>query len=165
MRVFKGHVPHASCVGAHYVPRPSASYRVIQVVGCLVVVGGTALTIGGEFGHSGTNVVWYSVLVYALADVPIALSSVVKELAFKSTAIDVFFLTTVVSWIQLALVWVLLPLESLKGLGGDPLHEIPGLLRGGFSCFVADGAEVHDADGNVTGTCDWRVPATTFLFS
>lgn len=38
-------------------------------------------------------------------------SVVYKEWSFRSAALDVFFLTAMVSWIQLVLTWVFLPLQ------------------------------------------------------
>ena len=60
-----------------------------------------------------TNVVVrrYSVVIFAAADIPTSLSFVFKEWSFKSAHLDVFFLTACVSWMQLAIVWLFLPLQ------------------------------------------------------
>lgn len=50
-------------------------------------------------------------MIFAAADIPTSFSFVFKEWAFKKAHLDVFFLTACVSWMQLAIVWLFLPLQ------------------------------------------------------
>jgi len=51
-------------------------------------------------------------------------SAIYKEVAFKTALLDVFYLTVMVSWIQLGLSWIFVPLQSLPGFGGIALSDI-----------------------------------------
>lgn len=108
----------------------------------------------------------YSVVIYSCADIPIALSTVWKEVVFKRTGLDVFTLTTVVSWIQVCLIWVFLPVSQLKGFGGTPLSSVGREFRHGFRCFAGDNAmPVTDENGVVLEFCSSKVTALTFTYS
>lgn len=76
------------------------------------------IPIGNHHHHSsGNKNVWYSVVIFTASVVPMGLSSVLKEKFFKKNLVDVFLLTACVSWSQLALTWVFVPLLSLKDFG------------------------------------------------
>jgi CRT-like, chloroquine-resistance transporter-like len=70
-----------------------------------------------------------------------------------------------ISWCQLFIVWVFVPLLSLHGFGGTPLHDIPMVFRDGFRCFIGDTTiPVYNGD-EVTGYCSPFVPRVTMLYS
>lgn len=146
-----------------------ARFGGVQVAGASTIVLGAALAIvptltAGDTRKNG-HVRWYSVLIYAVSQFPTATSSVLKEKAFRRGALDVFYLTTVVSWIQLGLTWMWAPLLSLPGFGGVPLREVPSTFREGFYCFIGhDDVPVYSL-GKVIGHCSPFVTRITFMFS
>jgi len=52
--------------------------------------------------------------------------------------LDIFYLTVWVSWIQLVISWVFVPVLSLPGFGGVSLDDIPSVFKNGFLCFTGD---------------------------
>lgn len=99
---------------------------------------------------------WYSVLIYTSNNVPAGLSYVAKEYYFKASVLDkflfdeddshnlfcqnldIFYLTTFVSWIQLVISWVFVPILAIPGFGGVSLEDIPSIFKDGFLCFIGD---------------------------
>jgi drug/metabolite transporter (DMT)-like permease len=155
-------------VAAYVVLRQK--YKPIQVFGAVLIIGGTALAIvptftgGGDSGSSGA--VWYSVVLYTMSNAPSAAAYVFKEWAFKAADLDVFYLTAMVSWIQLLLSWLWVPLLALPGFGGQPLDTVLPSFVNGFKCFIGDETmPVVNAAGVFVGYCSWRNTVYTFGYS
>jgi hypothetical protein len=146
------------------------AYSRTQLAGAAIIVAGTALTIvpyfsGAEARHRSERVEWYSVLLYILGQLPTAMSAVYSEKNFAEAALDVFFFTTITSWMQLAISWLFVPLQSLRALGGVRLEDIPAVFRDGARCFAGQPVPVFDGHDRVTGACGPYVPRVTMLFS
>eukprot|EP01127_Copromyxa_protea_P014975 TRINITY_DN4247_c0_g1_i2.p1 TRINITY_DN4247_c0_g1~~TRINITY_DN4247_c0_g1_i2.p1 ORF type:complete len:262 (+),score=33.77 TRINITY_DN4247_c0_g1_i2:505-1290(+) len=145
-----------------------ARYNREQLGGTLLILIGVAVAIVPDFtGNTSqpTKNVWYSVLIFAMNPLPTSLAYTLKEKYFKSHKIDVFWLTTMVSWSQLAITWVFVPLLALKYFGGTPLSDIPSVFRDGAKCFIGDSSiPVYDGD-KIIGYCGAHVPLYTMLFS
>eukprot|EP01006_Ploeotia_vitrea_P037328 TRINITY_DN66122_c14_g1_i1.p1 TRINITY_DN66122_c14_g1~~TRINITY_DN66122_c14_g1_i1.p1 ORF type:complete len:426 (+),score=197.62 TRINITY_DN66122_c14_g1_i1:24-1280(+) len=146
-----------------------ARFRSFENAGAVTIIVGSVLAImpaftgRGDSGGGHTRV--YSVLLYMAAVAPSAASNVLKEQAFKKVAFDIFFLSFMVTSLQIVLGWMFVPLLSLRGFGGIPLHEVPGTMRDGFQCLLGnEHIPVFEYD-KVIGYCSAYVPRVTFLDS
>jgi len=117
-----------------------ARFSARQVCGAVLVVLGACLAIIPRLGHDagggGTPVAAGWVALYFAADLPMSLSAVYKDYAFKRGRLGVFHLTAAVSWLQLVLLWLYLPLLSIDQLGGFDLKSIPSVFEDGARCFA-----------------------------
>lgn len=138
-----------------------------QLFGAFTIVGGTVLAITPLFTNNGKShhAVWYSVIIYACSQIPASMSGVFKEVAFKAAVLDVFYLTAMVSWTQLFISWVFVPILSLESFGGIPLDEIPSVFQDGFRCFMGDESIPVHREGMIDGHCSSYVPRVTMMFS
>lgn len=97
--------------------------------------------------QSGSELRWYAVCLYALSNVPMAMSSCYKEGNFKEQELDVWYLTQWVSIFQFLISFLFVPLLCLPGFGsihGTPMSELPGQFWGGFLCFLQVTEECKD---------------------
>lgn len=144
-------------------------FRRAEYAGALVIVAGSALAVTPVFtssaGPGGGRTRWYSVLIYTCSVLPSSASGVLKESAFKAVAFDIFMLSMLVTWLQLVLSWLFVPLLSLDGFGGIPMRDIPGTLRDGFWCLLGHSdIPVHEFD-RVVGHCSSAVARYTLADS
>lgn len=146
-----------------------SSYRLLQILGAVLVVIGSSMAIvpdlfGGELPDLAGKAGY--VIIFFCSDVPYALAAVYKDFAFKTAALDVFYLTATVSWAQLVISWCYLPLLSIPALGGQELSTIPASLVDGAKCFFGDtSVPVYNSDGLITGYCGLSTTLVTFCFS
>eukprot|EP00656_Telonema_subtile_P007462 TRINITY_DN13500_c0_g1_i6.p1 TRINITY_DN13500_c0_g1~~TRINITY_DN13500_c0_g1_i6.p1 ORF type:complete len:386 (-),score=61.79 TRINITY_DN13500_c0_g1_i6:27-1184(-) len=141
-------------------------FSVRQVLGACLVVLGASLAIFPELFKGSCNCKVGYVIIYFLSDVPQSASQVYKDYAFKKGDLNVFYLTCVVSWFQLAMTWAYLPLQTLDALGGFDMSSIPEVFSDGFKCFLGNtDIPVYNSDHLVTGYCGSHVPAITMVFS
>ena len=107
----------------------------------MLVVAGACLAIIPRLSHGndGTHAAVGWVALYFAADLPISLSAVYKDFAFKKGRLGVFYLTASVSWLQLLLQW----LYAL-------LYRTAPLLCNGekidFVCLIATMPGRHSGD-------------------
>jgi len=96
-------------------------YAPWQIVGASVIVIGACVTIGPAVVLQGERASkqfrWYACLVYFFSNVPMAISSVYKEMSFRNEKIDVLYLTQWVSIFQLFVGFLLAPLQRIPGFG------------------------------------------------
>jgi len=117
-------------------------YKRLQIFGALVIVCGAIVSIGPAMLNEGESASkqfrWYACLIYFLSNVPMAMSSVYKELAFRNEKIDVLYLTQWVSIFQLLIGFLLAPLQALPGFGtpGTGFPNVPYQLKEGVWCFL-----------------------------
>jgi drug/metabolite transporter (DMT)-like permease len=149
-------------------------YHPLAVVGALVTLGGAVLAIAptlrpSHSSNTGTETHWYAVLLFALSNVPVALSYVFKEKYFAAdevgAGLDIFYLSFCVSWLQLVLTWALVPLQSLHGFGGIPMSDIGRVFSDGVRCFAGDTAIDVVNNGVAVGKCSSTVTLYTFGYS
>ena len=151
-----------------------ARYTPLQMLGAFLVIGGAAAGALAHFeakSHRTANApsdgaVLFAVLLYTSSFIPNALSNVLKQRYIQDEGIHIFQLATFVSWLQLPLSWIYVPILSLRSFGGVALSQIPAVLSDGARCFFADKSiAIHNAAGHVIGHCSIDVPIVTLLFS
>lgn len=125
----------------------NAQYSAYQYIGALIVAGGIAVVLVPSI-NGGGSIVW--VLVIMLSTVPMALSSVYKEIALGETELDPIYLNGWIAIFQF-LFSILLCIPS--SLASDPPVGIPGLpqnLWDGVLCYVGISSITCDDDNNCT---------------
>jgi hypothetical protein len=71
-----------------------------------------------------------------------------------------------VSWSQLVLTWIFVPLLSLQGFGGIPMSKIGFVFQNGFQCFIGNkSTPIFNDKMEVIGHCSPSVAITTMIFS
>jgi len=124
-------------------------------VACACVIFGGALvaasgsTAAADDGSGGAQA--WSVVMFTLSNVPMALSNVYKELGFadKSLRLDVWSMTCITTLYQTLATFLLLPLQMLPYTSGDPdrglsLAECWSSFVGGQACFFGHSSEGID---------------------
>jgi drug/metabolite transporter (DMT)-like permease len=144
-------------------------FHSLAVCGALLTIAGAALAIvpgllktSSSGGHQSSTTRPLSVAIFSLSNIPAASSYLATEVFLKGThspSFDLFYLTAVTSWIQLALTWLLVPLTAIKGMGGIPMGQIGRVFRDGAMCFF--GVQVVEGRGDCSGYTTW----ITMLFS
>jgi hypothetical protein len=120
-----------------------AKFRGSQALGAVVIVLGVCVATVPQFTSGsktaeGQKTYWYSIVVFAIGQVPAAASVVGKDFLFKKGALDVFYLSCLVSWCQLFISWLFVPLESIHALGGVPMAQIGNVMADGARCFLGE---------------------------
>eukprot|EP00937_MAST-01D_sp_MAST-1D-sp2_P004739 g4739.t1 len=112
-------------------------FRSAQVVGGVLCFFGCALAVLPLFldPQPGT-VKASSVILVLLSYIPTSMSYVYKESQLKAHDLDVFFLTTWVSCLQIPMQFVLVPIEGVPGLGGVAVSQIPESFANGARCMA-----------------------------
>jgi len=104
------------------------------------------------------------VLLFFSSILPGAFSNVYKEWGFAQYHVDLYYLTTSVSAIQVLLGFVFLPALQLPAFGGVPLKSIPQQFTLGFQCFrginTLPGDDCKDAWSTM-----WIYVLVNFLFN
>jgi hypothetical protein len=78
---------------------------------------------------------WYSILIYLGSNVPMALSAVYKEIAFKSgEQVNVWYLCQWVSIYQFLISWLFMPITVLPAFGGDGWSNVFDRFYQGLEC-------------------------------
>ena len=112
-------------------------YKRAQVVGGTLCFLGCALAVLPLFTDgSSADVRVSSIILVLLSYVPMSMSFVYKETQLKAHNLNVFYLTTWVSCLQIPVQFLLVPLESLPGLDGVKLSSIPESFSNGARCMV-----------------------------
>mmetsp|Transcript_94738 Transcript_94738/g.296275 ORF Transcript_94738/g.296275 Transcript_94738/m.296275 type:complete len:521 (+) Transcript_94738:59-1621(+) len=114
-------------------------YHLLQQVGAAVIVLGIVVANAGGGGSVGDgNELVFNVL-FLMAIVPSALSSVFKEVAFRGYDgnLDVNVLQFWVASFQVVTNMLAMPIYTLKMLGAQqvPIEKMPGLTFGGTRCL------------------------------
>jgi len=117
-----------------------------EIMGALLIMGGACASALPAIltKHATGDVRSYAVVLYALSNVPMAMSSCYKERNFRAQELDVWYLTQWVSIFQFAVSFLMLPALCLPGFGspnGAPLSQLPGLFYEGFLCFLETSQE------------------------
>lgn len=116
-------------------------YHRYALLGALLIIVGASLTVfpcisGIGECKSSVSVEWYSVLIYTLSNVPMGLSAVYKEIAFKDVHVNVWYLCQWVSIYQFLLSWLYLPLTVLPEFGGNGWKELFPRFWNGMQCWL-----------------------------
>jgi hypothetical protein len=127
----------ATMVAAFFYLR--ARFPLGKIGGAVVIMGGVGIALIPLFLKKGVSTVtfrWYSTLIYFSNNIPQALSNVTKEKAFSSVPMDVYYMGSWVSWFQLIVSLLLMPVTVLPGFGGIPFEQMPQQFVDGFKCFL-----------------------------
>ncbi|CAM9563005.1 unnamed protein product, partial [Hapterophycus canaliculatus] len=117
-----------------------ARYSMTQYTGAAVVAAGIvvaigpSLAVGSGSGGEGQELIWSIVLVSSC--VPMALSSVYKEMALGESELDPIYLN---GWVAVFQFLVCIPLAVPAALAGDPAVsplELPKNLWDGWMCYM-----------------------------
>eukprot|EP00966_Prymnesium_polylepis_P210279 4869791-Prymnesium_polylepis.1 len=119
---------------------------------CLICGGALVAASGSAAGDDeGDGAQVWSLIMFMLSNVPMAMSNVYKELAFaeKSLRLDVWSMTCTTTFYQIVASFLLLPLQTLPYISGDPhrglsLTECWGSFVGGEACFFGRDEDAVD---------------------
>lgn len=127
-----------------------------QIIGAVLIFVGASIVIMPSFftinGGADSDVTSISnppiaMIVYFCSNIPYSLSYVYKEHGFKNLSIHVIYLTQWVSIYQLAIGFLLAPLQFLPGVSTDDgltLHETLSSFNDGFQCFIGNKIECNE---------------------
>ena len=104
------------------------------------------------------------VLLFFSSIVPGAFSNVYKEWGFAQFTVDLYYLTTCVSAIQVLFGFAFLPLLQMPAFGGIPLRDIPQQFTLGFQCMLGHNSLPGDDCGDALETMIGYV-LVNFLFN
>jgi drug/metabolite transporter (DMT)-like permease len=110
----------------------SAQYNKFQYAGALIVAGGIMIVLAPSLTGGG-SIVWALVLI--LSTVPMALSSVYKEIALGETELDAIYLNGWVAVFQFAFSLVLAIPSAYASEPPVPISELPANLYNGLECY------------------------------
>lgn len=122
------------CLGSRYSVRQICGAAII-LVGALWAASSAA---GGGGGGGSTTAA--GATIFAAGMLPTAYSNVYKEGVFNANRAarraDVYYLTTVIAFLQVFLGFIMVPLLPLPAFGGTPLRDVGPQLVAGFECFL-----------------------------
>jgi len=150
-----------------------------QSLGALTIFVGAAIAIvpsfmpgkGGSASSSSSSAddgpptsTVTGVLLFFSSILPGAFSNVYKEWGFAQYHVDLYYLTTCVSAIQVLFGFAFLPALQVPAFGGVPFKEIPQQFTLGFQCFrginTLPGDDCKDAFSTM-----WVYVLVNFLFN
>jgi len=107
-------------------------YTVMQYIGALVVLAGLGVSLSGGLSSRGSSFIFE--LIFFIATVPMALSGVYKEIAFRdSDDMDVWYLN---GWVALFQFLISLTYAPLAAVMSDlAIKDIPSNLWEGLLCW------------------------------
>ena len=127
-------------------------YSWCHSLGAMLIVSGALVSLSPSLSHhsgsgaadsacvsTGDCVRIYSIAIYWLSNVPMALSVVYKESRFHNETMDVCWLTQWVSIYQFLFGFVLAPLQLLPGMSsarGVPARQMLDGMASGWACFI-----------------------------
>eukprot|EP00914_Ancora_sagittata_P011008 GHVO01021509.1.p1 GENE.GHVO01021509.1~~GHVO01021509.1.p1 ORF type:complete len:486 (-),score=78.14 GHVO01021509.1:389-1657(-) len=138
-------------------------YNISQTLGAFIIILGVVvfklpdLLHKGDHGPGEPADVFAFNLLFVLACVPLGLSQVYKEVAFRDVEMDVNYMQFWVALFQTSLGLTLAPINSLPMLGPQtvPLRDIPMILYNGTKClFLLHNTVVDDCGGPGQVKCD-----------
>mmetsp|Transcript_64185 Transcript_64185/g.139454 ORF Transcript_64185/g.139454 Transcript_64185/m.139454 type:complete len:431 (-) Transcript_64185:462-1754(-) len=114
----------------------------------LIMIGACASALPPMFVNDSEDALrWYAVVLYAISNVPMAMSSCYKEGNFQEQELDVWYLTQWVSIFQFLISFVFMPLLCLPGFGskdGMAMSEIPAQISSGWDCCMQVSPDCRD---------------------
>jgi len=122
-------------------------YDISQYIGAALIVIGSLSAAATSYNSQQSElslVLWYGPLILLLSTIPNSWSNVYKEKNFKQEGLDVYYLTTFVSFYQVLLGFFFSPILAIPGLGGLAINEIPHNFYQGWQCFFGEEIEGFD---------------------
>ena len=133
-----------------------AKYNKFQYIGAVIVAGGIVVVLAPSLGGDD-DPLWAMLMI--LSTVPMALSSVYKEIALGETELDPIYLNGWVAVYQfLASLIICIPASLLTGVA---IPDMPGNMFDGLRCYVGISSYVCDddlGDDCVTDACNPQGP-------
>jgi len=141
----------------------AAQYNKYQYAGALTVAGGIMVVLGPQLTGGG-SIIWAIVLI--LSTVPMALSSVYKEIALGETELDAVYLNGWVAVFQFLFSLILCVPSSLVSEPPVPISGLPQNMLDGLKCYVGISTITCDDDGCTSDRCNPQAPefVNTYLF-
>lgn len=134
----------------------SAQYNLYQYVGAAIVAAGIIVVLAPSLTGGG-SIVWSIVLI--LSTVPMALSSVYKELALGETELDPMYLNGWVAVFQFLFSLVIAIPSALVSDPPVPLDELPANMLNGLKCYVGISTKTCGNDDDCTADdCNPQAP-------
>lgn len=132
-----------------------ARYSIMQYFGAVVVAGGIACVLAPSVSGDG-NVLWSIIMI--VSTIPMALSSVYKEIALGDQELDPIFLNGWIAVFQFLFSLVLCIPASLASEPPVPVNELPQNVLDGLLCYggtdsVECPADQDDGSQCVTDDC------------
>ena len=101
-------------------------FRALAVLGAVLIFSGAGITVYGSVEKTSSNnsdhgkaasttshFHWYAAVIYFFSNIPMALSAVYKEIAFREQTVDVWYLCFWVSTYQFLVSFAFMPLLGL----------------------------------------------------
>lgn len=126
----------------------SSHFKSYQLWGCTCIVVGACVASSDYFFHpdeqgsnssggaSGGMTISVAIIVYFLSVLPSAFSNIYKEQQMKVHNMHEVHTSTFVSFYQLWIGFVFLPLLAMPSLGGLSVAQMASQMSDGFTCFM-----------------------------
>ncbi|CEM02178.1 unnamed protein product [Vitrella brassicaformis CCMP3155] len=153
----------------------SIRYHWMQYMGSTVIIAGVLISKLPSFmaapDPGAPKDQFFFNLLFFLASVPTALSSVYKEVAFRDVDLDVNLLQYWVAAFQLLIGFLLVPINTLPMLGEQRIEwvQIPAAFANGAKCLVGINTITEQCGGLHQPPCDacataW-IPTASYLLA
>lgn len=118
-------------------------YSLFQYLGAIVVALGIITVLAPTLSGDG-SILWASVMIFST--IPMALSSVYKEIALGETELDPIFLNGWICVFQFLFSLMMMVPASLTADPPVPVNELPQNLYNGLMCYGGKSSQTCDAD-------------------
>jgi drug/metabolite transporter (DMT)-like permease len=141
-------------------------FRPPAIFGAMLIFAGAAAVVLGsvENNSSSDHFRWYASVIYFLSNVPMALSAVYKEIAFKDQTVDVWYLCFWVSMYQFLISFLFVPLLGVPFISGStnppPLSQLPTQFWDGALCWMGTQPCCCISVTNATAAASWSTNLT-----
>ena len=112
----------------------------------------------------GQQEIWYSVLIFATAQLFLSGEKVLEESVFDRYAVDVFVVFFFTLWTQVTLGWLYYPAQGIVVFGNITISEIPNIVTNGLRCTVGLQAVGVNSLSPSFPECDWHNPFFFFVY-
>eukprot|EP00298_Acanthocystis_sp_HF-20_P004357 c14694_g1_i1.p1 GENE.c14694_g1_i1~~c14694_g1_i1.p1 ORF type:complete len:579 (+),score=206.18 c14694_g1_i1:23-1738(+) len=110
-------------------------YSIFQYIGATIVIAGLVVSVwpavGGTGGDAGPIL---GDMIFFSSTIPIAMSAVYKEIAFRKVELDVWYLNLFVALYQTICSLLYFPLAAI--MSGIAISDVPSSLYNGFMCYA-----------------------------
>jgi len=145
----------ASMVLSKYLLK--STYTVHQYVGASVVAIGILCVLAPTINDSGGSLLWACMMI--LSTIPMALSSVYKEIALGETKLDPMYLNGWIAVFQIVFALLLCVPASLASSPPVPIFDLPKAVLDGIYCYVGINSQKCDSGSSSECTPDDCFPA------
>ena len=111
-----------------------AKYSGFQYLGAAIVVGGLFIVLSPTLSGSGGSLLWAAMMIVSC--IPMALSSVYKEIALGETELDPVYLNGWIAAFQFGFALLFCVPASLATSPPVPIPDLPENLWNGMRCYI-----------------------------